>query len=82
MLFFPDDETMKENKAFYLTLEGVTEEMFKPRPEALQYLQREEGEKALLNFIEKSFKFDEGEILEATNPAVVSQSADNEISST
>lgn len=60
---------MLENKIFYLTLDNVSEDMFKPRPEAIQYYERDEGEKALLRFIEENFQFDEGEISEPTGLA-------------
>lgn len=72
-LFFPDDETMNDNKAFYLTLDGVTLAMFQARNEALTYFERNIGEKALLKFIEVNFQFDEGDIHEAA------QVTDNEI---
>lgn len=87
LLFFPDDETMLENKNFYLTLDNVSEDMFKPRPEATQYFERDEGEKALLRFIEDNFQFDEGEISEPTGletaslPAATEPTLENEISS-
>lgn len=77
---------MLENKQFYLSLENITEGMFVPRPEALQYHDRDSGEKALLKFIEDSFQFDEGEISEPTGPTAVtvfSESVqENEIPST
>lgn len=57
---------MKDNRLFYSTLPEVTEDMFRPRPEAVQYLEREKGEKALLDYIEKNFHFEEGDISEAT----------------
>lgn len=86
LLFFPNDETMLENKEFYLTLDGVTQDMFVPRPEAVRYYERDEGEKALLLFIEENFQFDEGEISEAAGPDVASPftepTDENEISST
>lgn len=76
LLFFPNDETMIDNKNFYMTLGNVNEGMFVPRAEALHYHERELGEKALLQFIEDSFQFDEGEILEATGPDFVSSNMD------
>lgn len=78
LLFFPNDETMIDNKSFYMTLGNVNEGMFVPRAEALHYHERELGEKALLQFIEDSFQFDEGEILEATGPDFVSFNTDLE----
>lgn len=65
--------------------------MFVPRPEAVQYYERDEGEKALLQFIEENFQFEEGEITEAAGPDMTSTSTEptsteptheNEISST
>ena len=41
--------------------------MFKPRQEALNYFERQKGESALLEFIEKNFQFDEGEISEPSS---------------
>lgn len=76
LMFFPEDETMLENKIFYLSLENVTESMFTPRPEALQYYERELGEKALLQFIEDNFHFDEGEISEPTVPELTAAGPD------
>ena len=76
-LFFPDDETMEENKNFYLTLPEVTKDMFQPRPEALLYYERYKAEKALIDYIEENFQFDEGDISE---PNSVKES-DNEIPS-
>lgn len=77
LLFVPDDETMKENKDFYLTLDGVTLDMFQPRPEALQYFERDRGEKALLHYIEQNFQFDEGDIHEAINVDGVNSAAES-----
>lgn len=54
-----------------MTLGNVHEGMFVPRTEAVNYYERDQGEKALLQFIEDNFQFDEGEILEATGPAVI-----------
>lgn len=65
-LFFPEDEMMASNKQFYLTLPEVDESMFKPRPEALHYFERQKGEGGLIEYIEESFQFDEGDISEPT----------------
>ena len=69
LLFFPDDETMNENKEYYLNLPDAKEEMFKPRDEALRYFERQESEQSLLKFIEQNFHFEEGEISEAEESA-------------
>ena len=66
LLFYPEDETMLENKRFYSTLPDVTEAMFQPRPEAVRYFEREREEKSLVQFIENHFQFDEGDISEAS----------------
>lgn len=63
-LFSPEDEIMAANKEFYLTLPAVEESMFGPRPEALQYFERQKGEKDLVKFIEENFQFDEGDLSE------------------
>ena len=65
-----------------MTLGNVHEGMFVPRTEAVNYHERDLGEKALLQFIEDNFQFDEGEILEATGPAVVPISTDLAVVST
>ena len=81
LLFNPEDATMRENKKFYMTLPAVRETMFKPRQEALNYLERQRGESALLEFIEKNFQFDEGEISEPSStsiPKVEKQEANTE----
>jgi len=67
LLFDPQDAIMRENKKFYMTLPAVRETMFKPRQEALNYFERQKGERALLEFIEKNFQFDEGEISEPSS---------------
>ena len=67
LLFDPQDAIMRENKKFYMTLPAVRETMFKPRQEALNYFERQKGESALLEFIEKNFQFDEGEISEPSS---------------
>ena len=85
LLFFPDDETMLENKVFYETLDGFDkEDAFRARPEAVQYLERAKGEKSLLDYIEKNFQFDEGDISEASGVVVAADDNEtaNEIPST
>ncbi|PSN56414.1 hypothetical protein C0J52_09523 [Blattella germanica] len=62
--WFPDfvssvatDETMLNNKEYYLKLPKVQDDYFEPREEAVQYVQRQEYEIQLLNFIETEFIF-------------------------
>ena len=48
---------MIANKKYYLSLEEVEPSWMEARPEAVQYVQREEYEKEMLDFIEKKFSF-------------------------
>ncbi|XP_044752189.1 prolyl 3-hydroxylase 1-like [Coccinella septempunctata] len=57
LLFVPDDETMLSNKEYYMKLPKVEKTFFKPRSEALKYIQRLTYERKLLKFIEKEFNF-------------------------
>lgn len=82
LLFFPNDETMIENKNYYMSLGNVNESMFVPRIEALHYYERDLGEKTLLQFIEDSFQFDEGEISEPMGPDSVAIGTDLAVVST
>ena len=50
---------MEENARYYREVEGVEEKWFNPRPEAVDYVNRDNDEEALLNFIESSYVFDE-----------------------
>ena len=58
-----------------MTLPQVNKNMFQPRPEALQYFQRQKGEKALIQYIEESFQFDEGDI----SAPIIETDADDEL---
>lgn len=78
LLFYPDDETMLENQRFYLTLPDVTEDMFRPRSEAVRYVERDRQERSLVQFIENHFQFDEGDISEPS--ADETNQSTNEIS--
>uniref|UniRef100_T1JC44 procollagen-proline 3-dioxygenase n=1 Tax=Strigamia maritima TaxID=126957 RepID=T1JC44_STRMM len=78
LLFHGDDNTMKRNRQFYLSLEGVTEEDFTPVEEAVVYFNRDKAEKELLNYIKEYYKFDpeefeftEEEKSESTIPSAV-----------
>ncbi|CAD6204817.1 GSCOCG00002996001-RA-CDS [Cotesia congregata] len=55
LLFFPADETMNYNKEYYKNLPKVQEEYFEPRPEAFEYVKRQEYELRILSFISQEF---------------------------
>ncbi|XP_069694101.1 cartilage-associated protein-like isoform X2 [Periplaneta americana] len=57
LLFFPGDETMLNNKDYYLKLPKVQKEYFTPREEAVKYVERMEYENKLIHFIETEFVF-------------------------
>ncbi|XP_066996710.2 prolyl 3-hydroxylase 1 isoform X2 [Anabrus simplex] len=56
LLFYPADETMIKNKKFYLSQSEVKKTYFVPREEAVRYVQRQQYESKLLQFIETEFK--------------------------
>ncbi|XP_044257307.1 prolyl 3-hydroxylase 1-like [Tribolium madens] len=58
LLFYPNDETMLENKKFYSKLPKASDDFFIPRPEALHYVQRHTYEQRILKFIVHEYKFD------------------------
>ncbi|KAK9872972.1 hypothetical protein WA026_020320 [Henosepilachna vigintioctopunctata] len=49
---------MIDNKEYYLKLPNVNPDFFKPRSEALKYIQRKTYEDKLLKYIEKEFQAD------------------------
>ena len=55
----PDRAEMKANLEFYRGLEDVHQDWFKPRPEAISYVHRDNDEEALLTFIETQFTFND-----------------------
>ena len=57
----PDQEDMKGNEVYYREVEGVKEKWFLPREEAVNYVQRDQDEEALLEFIESNYIFDQDE---------------------
>ena len=63
----PDSEEMKANLEFYQGLEGVQQDWFTPRPEAISYVHRDNDEEALLTFIETQFTFNNGNKKERKN---------------
>ena len=53
----PASVEMKNNLDYYRVEEKVDEKWFKPRSEAVNYVQRDNDEEALLTFIENKFIF-------------------------
>ena len=47
------------NEVYYKEVEGVKEKWFIPREEAVAYIERDQDEEALLDFIENNYVFDE-----------------------
>ena len=47
------------NEVYYKEVEGVKEKWFLPREEAVAYVERDQDEEALLDFIENNYIFDE-----------------------
>ena len=47
------------NEVYYKEVEGVKEKWFIPREEAVAYIERDQDEEALLDFIENNYIFDE-----------------------
>ena len=47
------------NEVYYKEVEGVKEKWFLPREEAVAYIERDQDEEALLDFIENNYVFDE-----------------------
>ncbi|KAG5864635.1 Prolyl 3-hydroxylase 1, partial [Gonioctena quinquepunctata] len=56
LLFYPDDATMLENMRYYSKLPKVQDDFFRPREEAIRYLQRHIYESKILKFINEKFK--------------------------
>ena len=52
---------MAANVLYYKEAEGVKEKWFLPRKEAVEYVQRDEDEQALLNYIENNFVFNDND---------------------
>ena len=61
MYLNPDQEDMKGNAVYYKEVEGVNDKWFLPRGEAVAYVERDQDEQALLDFIENNYIFDEKE---------------------
>ena len=52
----PSSQQMKDNLEFYRE-QDIDEKWFRPRPEAVNYVLRDNDEEGLLTFIEKNFIF-------------------------
>ena len=61
LYLIPDHEDMAANVLYYKEAEGVKEKWFLPRKEAVEYVQRDEDEQALLNYIENNFVFNDND---------------------
>jgi len=57
LYMMPDSKEMKDNVDYYKFEEKVEEKWFQPRPEAINYVYRDNDEEALLTFIEDEFIF-------------------------
>ncbi|CAB3369515.1 Hypothetical predicted protein [Cloeon dipterum] len=57
LLFYPEDKDMLENVKYYKSLPNANPELFKPRKEAVDYIQRYKYEQKILNFIQSEFNF-------------------------
>lgn len=60
LMFYPTDETMLNNMEYYMKLPKVKKDFFMPRKEAVRYVQRQEYETKLLDFIDTEFVFQDG----------------------
>eukprot|EP00092_Neocalanus_flemingeri_P020658 GFUD01022383.1.p1 GENE.GFUD01022383.1~~GFUD01022383.1.p1 ORF type:complete len:445 (-),score=107.02 GFUD01022383.1:61-1395(-) len=63
----PDHQDMQGNALYYKDVEGVKEKWFLPREEAVTYVERDEDEQALLDYIESNFVFTEEKEEEENN---------------
>jgi len=70
----PDHEDMKGNALYYKEVEEVNEKWFRPRQEAVDYVERDDDEEALLDYIENNFVFDDNK--EDTEISVENESKD------
>ena len=64
------------NEVYYKEVEGVKEEWFLPREEAVTYVERDQDEEALLDFIENNYIFDEVEDEEDSETEIVEEPFD------
>ena len=64
------------NEVYYKEVEGVKEKWFLPREEAVAYVERDQDEEALLDFIENNYIFDEVEDEEDSETGIVEETSD------
>ncbi|XP_036421653.1 endoplasmic reticulum protein SC65-like [Colossoma macropomum] len=73
MLFDPSDPVMKQNVEYYRFYReqwGLTEENFKPRPEALQYHNQTTKQKQMLEFAQNYLQPDDEDVVSPEEAAV------------
>ena len=66
------------NEVYYKEVEGVKEKWFLPRDEAVAYVERDQDEEALLDFIENNYIFDEVEDEEDSETEIAKEPPDLE----
>ena len=64
------------NEVYYKEVEGVKEKWFLPREEAVAYVERDQDEEALLDFIENNYIFDKVEDEEDSETEIVEETSD------
>merc|ERR1712168_44711 len=84
LLFEPEHEDMLRNMEYYITVLDKEEAMVEPREEAIEYLQREQDETNLLDYITDNFVFsnedDEEELLgEEIDSLAIPETDNNEV---
>ncbi|XP_074659759.1 prolyl 3-hydroxylase 2-like isoform X2 [Tubulanus polymorphus] len=67
LLFKPTDENLLHNKKIYLSMPGVRETDFKPRPEAVRLHNRHADESALLKYLETLYTTSESRYYKPVN---------------
>ena len=72
----PGQEDMVGNEVYYKEVEGVKEKWFLPREEAVAYVERDQDEEALLDFIENNYIFDKVEDEEDSETEIVEETSD------
>ena len=72
----PGQEDMVGNEVYYKEVEGVKEKWFLPRDEAVAYVQRDQDEEALLDFIENNYIFDKVEDEEDSETDIIEEPSD------
>ena len=64
------------NEVYYKEVEGVKEKWFLPREEAVAYVERDQDEEALLDFIENNYIFDKVEDSEDSETYIIEEPSD------